>query len=900
VTILIIILALLLVLIAHSRITKLQLRVDRLEMDTLKLQGRFKHGQTPEAEEAEIAPEEPVAAEAEAARPVPAAAKPVAPAQLPLQAKEEAEPEKIKSRTREEWESFIGGKLLNRIGALALIIGLGFFLKYAFDKEWISETARVLIGAAAGFACIGLAYRTHKKGYQIFSQGLVGAGIAILYLSVYASFNFYSLIPQWIAFVLMSCVTALSLALGAYYNSLAIGMLGWAGGFLTPIMLSTGSANEIGLFTYIALLNVGLLAVIVMKPKWGVIEPCSWIATWALYFAWYFKYYNDADLIVTVFFVSVFWLLFLGSDFARLRLLTMDASPLQHLVAVFNPVVFYIVLYGLVDYQHHGWTAPVTVAIAAVYIAAFRQLKLRTAIREVVVIRYVLTAIALAVIATAVQFEDFRTVIGWAIEAAALLWAGIRWNRKFVSYSAVALFVLAGIKLIATPGAFAFEPVESFRVLFNERCLAFLVLALAVSTAADRLPQLKPQTNVLVHAFHFAWCATLFALVTVETADLFRLNLLTANGPQLARLDFVRPLALSAIWLVLSLPLLWIGLRRLLDPLIVSAMSLLGLASGTLLIFGLRFIPGSEFLPVFNSRAAAYALVLAGVLFFYWRTAAFNGERRWVKSIAPVFVYLFSLLLFTLVTVELNDYFRQQMDGLAGNALTAMRYSRTLALASAWAALSLPFVFAYRKMDLSALRISGLIILLISACFIVAGGIEYSPIDSFRLILNNRLACGLFVLAILFVHQFWLSSASRDFRGKRNILRALQIGIIATSFVLLTGETRDYFEHEIVITGAAGDALRGLTNLEQLSLSGAWLLFSVVLMALGFWRSLRSIRIIAFVLFGFTILKIFIYDLSYLETLYRIYSFIGLGLILLAVSYAYQRYKDVIFGPAKM
>ena len=107
------------------------------------------------------------------------------------------------SRTREEWEAFVGGKLLNRIGAFALILGVGFFLKYAFDNDWISETVRVLIGAFAGLSCLLIAYRTQSKGLRIFAQGLVGAGISILYLSVYASFNFYHLVPQWAAFVLM-------------------------------------------------------------------------------------------------------------------------------------------------------------------------------------------------------------------------------------------------------------------------------------------------------------------------------------------------------------------------------------------------------------------------------------------------------------------------------------------------------------------------------------------------------------------------------------------------------------------------------------------------------------------------------------------------------------------------
>ena len=120
--------------------------------------------------------------------------------------------------------------------------------------------------------------------------------------------------------------------------------------------------------------------------------------------------------------------------------------------------------------------------------------------------------------------------------------------------------------------------------------------------------------------------------------------------------------------------------------------------------------------------------------------------------------------------------------------------------------------------------------------------------------------------------------------------------------VLLAGETRDYFEKSMGamrLTGATQARsleLSRIENLEQLSLSGVWLLYSAVLMTAGIWRKLKGLRLISIVIFGITILKIFIYDHSSLETLYRIFSFIGLGVILLAVSYAYQRYKDIILG----
>ncbi|MBM2841453.1 MAG: putative rane protein, partial [Bacteroidetes bacterium] len=166
------------------------------------------------------------------------------------------------SRTREEWEALIGGKLLNRIGALALIIGVGFFLKYAFDNEWITETMRVVIGFLIGALLLVVAMRADKKKFEVFAQGLVGSGIAVLYLSVFASFSFYRLVPQVVAFMMMSAVTVLAFLQAFKYDSLAVSLLGLVGGFLTPFLLSTGEANEVGLFTYIALLDAGIFAVL--------------------------------------------------------------------------------------------------------------------------------------------------------------------------------------------------------------------------------------------------------------------------------------------------------------------------------------------------------------------------------------------------------------------------------------------------------------------------------------------------------------------------------------------------------------------------------------------------------------------------------------------------------------
>jgi hypothetical protein len=166
------------------------------------------------------------------------------------------------------------------------------------------------------------------------------------------------------------------------------------------------------------------------------------------------------------------------------------------------------------------------------------------------------------------------------------------------------------------------------------------------------------------------------------------------------------------------------------------------------------------------------------------------------------------------------------------------------------------------------------------------------------------------LLLILLIVQFALAwrllAGHEGFSGLTGALRSgLQAGIFLLFLVLITGEIWDYYERGISRLALAGgsvnvrDEMARLQNLRQLFLSAGWLVYSIMLMALGIWKRARIVRIEAIVLFGVSILKIFIYDLSFLDTLYRTISFVGLGVILLAVSYLYQRYRGIILGPGE-
>ncbi|HEY0735931.1 MAG TPA: DUF2339 domain-containing protein [Herpetosiphonaceae bacterium] len=666
------------------------------------------------------------------------------------------------SRSREEWELLVGGQFLNRIGAFALILGVGFFLKYAFDNNWINETMRVLIGLLAGAGLLAGGERARHKGLPIFAHGLVGAGLAILYLAVYAAYNFYQLVPQPVALGAMSLVTILAFIQALRYNALSISLLGWAGGFLTPFLLASDQASAVGLFAYILLLDLGLLAVVFKRDSWVVLELLTRGATYVVYGTWYISSYTSAEFGVAVLFLSLFWALFFLLHVAHVLRKGTDYIELRHLGAAVNTLVFYAALYSLVNPLYPGWMAGVTLLLGAIYAGTALVLMRRRPDATVVHAQYMLTAIGALVLATALQFDSSLTLIAWSLEALALLWCAERWKLGYVRYAALSIFPLAVGQLLIMPSTYGYNPIDMFTPLLNQRALAWsiLVLTLAVSTRLFR-DQTQQSNRDLSASLHLAWSVLLLGLLTVETNDVFRLLLNSAPFDQVAHLRYMRWLAIGVLWMAFSLPLIWGGTKTT-----AQSLAYVGVGAGLMAVVlvalvGLFFAPITQFQLLLNVRVAAFMLVIAG-LWLYVRL--FGKQPEW--RLPQLWYTLIALLIFELITVETNDVFEHAMSTM-----------------------------------------------------------------------------GLF--------------PSNE---------------------------------------AAWEAGNRLENLQQLAISSVWLAYASVLIGLGFWRRVPALRLGAILLAGITILKIFVYDLAFLEPLYRIFSFIGLGLILLGVSYLYQRYKALIFG----
>ncbi len=888
-------------------------RLEELEKEIRRLKGLTEIKEPPEPslrEEIPIEEEELEVPQVTAPQPPPQVTSSTSPSTQPFQESQRTftfETVTQPSRTREEWEALIGGKLLNRIGALALIIGIGFFLKYAFDKNWITETMRVLIGSVIGMVLLFVGSRSHKKEFRIFAQGLIGAGISILYLSVYASFNFYHLVPQVIAFSMMSVVTIITFSQAFKYNSLAVSVLGWVGGFLTPFLLSTGKANEVGLFTYIALLDVGLLIVLLRKDSWIILEPLTFAATYLTYLLWYLKFYTPADLSVTILFLSIFWGLFYAMDVCRIVTSNAEFRGVRQVIATFNVAFYYWAMYAIINPKHHGWMGLITLGIGAIYFLTVLGIKRRWPDDTMILARYFLTAIALLIAATTIQFSGFTTVIYWSLEAMILVWCGIHWRLRYVWQAALGQFCIALIKLLVTEGALVFGPIQNFTLLFNRRALSFSLLTATLGMSAYLFKDMNEKRGEIIKAvLHYVWCALLFVLCTIETADYFRWLIIQTTGREAISLEFIRLMMLPTVWMVYSLLLVWFGLRKEIVPILSCGLGALGFAVGLGAIRGVSFQPIETFTLVLNLRSAVLILLILGLVL----QEKWLGNRRetypWIDQMQIVLQSGWCILLFLLCTVETNDYFRWLMIHAKGALRDSHEYNRFMILAAVWTIYSLPLVWYGVKKHVPPLLYSGLCAFALAVLLGGIRGITFEPIEKFISLMNVR-AIVLFLIIIgAFAHFQWLRKYRQTYSWARKALGVLQIILVLLILDLVTGEIWDYFGKPIsllskpLLSSGFLSELSRLTNLRQLSISGSWLIYSIILMGIGIWQRIPRLRIISIVLFGATILKIFIYDLSFLETLYRIFSFVGLGLILLATSYLYQRYKAVIFETGRI
>jgi len=349
-----------------------------------------------------------------------------------------------------DMEKFIGENLISKIGIAILVLAIGFFVKYSIDKNWMGPVARVANGIAGGGILVILAHRFRNK-YRGFSSVLAGGGIAVFYFTITLAFQQFHLFSQTTAFVIMVVITVFAVALALLYNKQELAIIALLGGFLAPLLVSTGSGNYKVLFTYLIILNCGLLVIAYYKA-WRLLNLLSFIFTILMFGSW-LKFLNVFETEITYrngfLFATVFYLLFFIINIAhnikeKKKFIASDFGILLANTTLYFTAGIYC-LNNMEAKEYRGlFSASMGVFNLCASYFLFRKQKVDNNIL------YLLIGITLTFISITapIQLNGNYITIFWASEAVLLYWLFTRSKISIIQYSTVLVWVLMLISLL--------------------------------------------------------------------------------------------------------------------------------------------------------------------------------------------------------------------------------------------------------------------------------------------------------------------------------------------------------------------------------------------------------------------------------------------------------------------
>ncbi len=350
--------------------------------------------------------------------------------------------EKIWERNKSSIKSLFTENWLSKVGIITLVLGVAFFVKYAIDQDWINETGRVGIGILAGAAILFAGHRL-RRNYHLLSSLLVGGGIAVFYITIAIAYREYHLFGPTAAFSILVGITVLAVCLALLYNRQELALLSLLGGYASPLLASSGTGNYVVLFTFLLILNAGML-VAAMRRKWNLIGVMSYICTLGFLWGWlaagYKEQYGGATLFAALFFVQ-FYLLALFDYFRAGRI-----TVFQTAVILSNNLSLLLACTLIFDNYTHHIMGLVTILIGAANAVVMGVLMRRGNVDKrmlYMVIGLVLSFVSLAV---PVQLEGHVITMFWAAEAVILL---VLWQRSRIRVFHGAFLVMCVLVLIS-------------------------------------------------------------------------------------------------------------------------------------------------------------------------------------------------------------------------------------------------------------------------------------------------------------------------------------------------------------------------------------------------------------------------------------------------------------------
>jgi uncharacterized membrane protein len=397
---------------------------------------------------------------------------------------------------------------VNKIGIAILVLGIAFFIKYAINKNWINEVGRVCIGLFCGMLLIGLAHYL-RKNYRSFSSVLAGGGIAVFYFTIAFAFHQYHLLSQTAAFLLMVVITAFAITLSILYNRLELAVIAAVGGFLTPFLVSTGEGNYVVLFTYLVILNSGLLALAFFK-RWPLLNVLALFFTELIYAGWLVKSWwegtHNISYPLALAFATAFYLLFLGMNTVYQVKHKLPFRPFDYtLLLLLNGSYFAAGIYLLHQVNGGQFEGLFTASIGLVNFLLARYFFYRRQSYNVLLYVFIGLTLTFLSLTIPIQLHGHAITLFWSMEAVLLFWLYQRSRIHLFYYASLLVTVLTIGSLLMDWKAAWQEPASLVLIYTGLQGLvtnvvtagAFAAYAFLLSKEQNTLPALVKKRTLL-------------------------------------------------------------------------------------------------------------------------------------------------------------------------------------------------------------------------------------------------------------------------------------------------------------------------------------------------------------------------------------------------------------------
>lgn len=675
-------------------------------------------------------------------------------------------------------EKFIGENLINKIGIIILVIGVGIGAKYAIDNQLISPLTRIILGYLVGLGLLGTAYKLKPK-YTDLSAVLLSGSMAVMYFITYFGYSLYSLYPRILAFTLMFIFTIFTVLAALHYKREVIALIGLVGAYSVPFLLSNNSGQVEILFSYMLIINLGVLF-IAYKQLWKILRISSFLITWLIYFSWFVGSYKVEDFAIAFIFLSAFFVIF---HIATL-VFNIEKKENDHfdiILTIFNSLLFYSIGLSLVydKFETKEAMAIFTIINALIYfitVLIIRKRELSDKNILLFTLGLVLTFLTLVI---PIQFEGNWITILWSCEAVLIYWIGQSKNLSFYKKSSFVLLILATFSIMINWMEFSYHgnwySNERIALLLNMYFLTSVIYTLTVGAMVYLSRKYiesstgKSITDKLAQALPVLFILTLYYIFFIEIKVFWEQLLIMSK----VALSVDKSNLENAVhnWNLGTLKNVWLFLYTMI------------FIGGLMLVNRLKI----------NNRKLSKYLVF-GVLgtIFFFLTAN---------------LYEISLL---------RDNYLNQLQS------------------------------------------------------------DYYTIDFMNITLRY------ISIAVFGVLVYLGTLESKIFSDVKHYTLYKDILLHTIAVWLLTSEMIHWLD------------MYSDNQSYKLGISILWGVYSLILIIIGIWKERKHIRIAGFALFSITLVKLFFYDISTLDTISKTIIFVVIGLLMLVASYLYNKYTGKI------